>query len=54
MKTYEVTFIKYSYRGTKLEQKATVESLSKAGAKDKIASIFGILKKTIISIKEIK
>ena len=54
MKTNQVTFVKYSYRGSRIEQTTTVESRSKSGAKDKVASQFGILKKTITSIKEIK
>ena len=54
MKRYQVIFIKYSYRGSRIEQTTIVESRSKAGAKDKVASMFGILKKTIKSVKEIK
>ena len=54
MKKYKVTFVKYSYRGSKVEQTTIVESLTKGNAKDKVACLFGIKKKTIISIKEIK
>lgn len=50
-KKYEVSFFKYSYRGTKIEKTETVEAISPAHAKDKIVALYGIKKKTITSVK---
>lgn len=53
-KKYEVSFFKYSYRGTKIEKTETVDAISPAHAKDQVSSLYGIKKKTITSVKEIK
>ena len=44
-KKYEVSFFKYSYRGTKIEKTETVDAISPAHAKDQVSSLYGIKKK---------
>lgn len=53
-KKYKVSFFKYSYRGTKIERTEIVDAISPAHAKDQVSSLYGIKKKTITSVKEIK